>query len=508
MTSSTRAIVNTGVQYSRSIINSILNLYSTRIIMQALGVNDYGIYAVVGGAVALLGFITNALVITTQRYVSYYYGKGSKDEVRKIFANSLLLHAVIAVFLCAVLYILKDLILLQWLDITPGRVAAAATVYDYTVLILGITVLIAPFKALFIARENIVYISVIEVIDAVAKVAIAFLLLVSDVDRLILYSEMMVGVQLFNLFAFAGYGTSRIEECCIRIRRSDIGLGYFKSLLGFAGWTTYGTAVVVAKTQGVTVLLNHFFGLVTNAAYFIALQINSAVVFISTSVLNAMNPQIMKAEGEGNRQRMLMLAERESKYSTLLLFLFIIPVMVEMPLLLNAWLVDVPEGAAMYCRFLLGMFVVDQMTCGLNTANQSTGRIRNYVLLMYTPKLLVLLVIYAGLACGYSPIFAMWALFVTEFLVAIMRLPYIKCTCGLDVMHFISEVIVPLFPIVIADTVVGMILLWGVPAYPLRFFWSLPLMGVIGLITIWVGCLKDDERQFVLSFIRRKEGVR
>ena len=154
-----RVIVNTGAQYTKAILNTLLSLYSTRLVLDALQVTDYGIYAVVGGVVAMLGFITNALLVTTQRYVSYYHGQGNSGYVKKIFSSSLFLHIVFAGVIALVLLLIKGWLFNDVLNIPSDRISTARQVYDVTIAMLVVTILIAPFKALFIARENIVYIS-------------------------------------------------------------------------------------------------------------------------------------------------------------------------------------------------------------------------------------------------------------------------------------------------------------------------------------------------------------
>lgn len=254
-----RIVINTVAQYSRSIINIILSLYSTRLILAALGVSDFGIYSIIGGVVAMLGFITNALVVTTQRYVSFHYGQEDMDAVRKVFSNSLLIHAVFAIVLSLILFLLKDVVIYHWIKIPLDRIAAAENVYLFTIAILAITILIAPYKAVFIARENIVYISIVEVLDGFLKLFLAVYITYSTFDRLVLYAAMMVFIQLCNLLAFSLYAIKKFGECSLGGRRKDISSSCILNLLGFAGWTTYGAGVVVFRNQGIAIMLNNFF---------------------------------------------------------------------------------------------------------------------------------------------------------------------------------------------------------------------------------------------------------
>lgn len=498
-----RIIINTAAQYVKALINIGLSLYSTRLILDALTIPDYGVYSVVAGVVAMLGFVTNALVITTQRYISYYHGARNPAYVRRVFTNSLFLHILIGLALAAVLYLCKGWLMENVLNILPERKAVAGHVYEVTIAMLFITIVMAPFKALFIARENIVYISVVEVLDGVLKFFLAIGLTYVSADKLLFYALMMSAILLFNLLTFAGYALWRFEECSIVIRRKSIDRACLRMLLGFAGWTTYGMGVVAARNQGIAVVFNHFMGTVINAAYGIAFQVYGAVAFVATSVLNAMNPQIMKAEGAGDRHKMLLLAEMESKYSAALMSLVAIPLIVEMPVLLGLWLKEVPEHTVMFCRFVLIAFLCDQTTYGLNTANQALGRIRNYTLLMYTPKLLMMPFVWWMVSSGEAPRSVMLFYVGIELLVALIRIPYMKYTAGLSMRHYCRHVLLPLTPLVLVLYALGAACVQWCDA-SLRFVLTFAVSVSGGLLTAWFLTLESGERQYVRNLVKKK----
>lgn len=494
-----RMMVNTIAQYVKAMVNIVLSLYSTRLVLDALAVADYGLYSVVGGIVAMLGFVTNALVITTQRYISYYCGKENKGYVRKIFVNSLFLHIIIGIVLAALLLLLQNWLINSVLNIYPERLDVATNVYEITVAMLFLTIVTAPFKALFIAREDIVYISIVEVFDGVLKLLLAIFLSSVAADKLLVYAGMMGLILLVNLLAFMIYAKLRFEECVIFPKFRDIEKSALLGLMGFAGWTTYGMGAVAARNQGTAVVLNHFFGTAINAAYGIAFQVQSAVSFVSTSILNAMNPQIMKAEGTGNRARSVLLAERESKYSTVLMSIVIIPLVVEMPSVLNFWLKEVPESTVLFCRYVLAAFLFDQMTYGLHSLNQALGNIRFYTLLIYTPKLLTLPIVWLLLSHGCDVNVVMCFYVIVELLVALVRLPYLKATAGLNLFHFLRKVIFPLFFLWAVLLVIGWLCrLWLVAS---SFFANVGVMLLVGAGTVWFLILDKDERSsFKLFF--------
>lgn len=501
MTSSQRIIVNTAAQYTRTIINVCLSLYSTRLILAALGQTDYGIFSVVAGVVAMLSFMTNALVTTTQRYLSFYHGKGEKEKIRQMFANSLLLHILIGGAVLVVLAGLAYPVIYSLLKIEAGREMAALTVYIATVLMLSLTFLTAPFRALFVARENIVYISVIDVLDGVLRLIIAiFLTYIVSYDKLITYSFLLIGISIFNLLAFAIYSLTHYEECHIPSVK-EWNTDCIKELSSFAGWSIYGTGCIVIRNQGIAVLLNIFFGTIANAAYGLAQQVSGAVAFISTSILNAINPQIMKNEGAGDRQRMLTLAGYGSKYALLLLSLVSIPIIFEMDSILQLWLVDVPQYAVSFCRIMLIAAICDQITIGLTSANQATGNIKLYTIVFYTYKLLTLIAIGICMACGVNPATSLWCFVIVEFTGSFVRVVLLKYQIHISFSFFIKETLLRSILPILSMILASYACMHYVHA-PYRFLYTICSSILVGCIMIWYTSLEDKEKQYINNLLK------
>lgn len=503
MDSTKRIIVNTAAQYAKAVINTCLALFSTRLVLDALTVADFGIYALVAGVVSMLGFITNALVITTQRYISFYHGRGDIGYVKKLFSNSLLLHILLSLTIAGILVAIKGWLFDSVLTIDPSRIDTAINVYYITTFILFVTILMAPFKALFIARENIVFISVVEICDSVIKLLLVIGLAYIDADKLLVYAFMMASIQLLNLLVFSSYAKLRFTECSLTVRRRDVDRQAMAQLVGFAGWTTYGAGALAARNQGINIIINHFAGTVANAAYGVAAQVNAAIFFVSSSIVNAMNPQIMQAEGEGDRQRVLKLAGQESKYSAILLSIAAIPMLFEMPTILSLWLKEVPENTAMFCTFTLASCLVDQFTIGLNAVNQAQGKIGTYSMLMFTPKLIVLPIAWWLLQTGWSLVSVMWAYIIVEAIVAAIRIPFMKATAGLDVSAYIRHTVLPLLPLIATMMLVS----WACTQslhFPFRFLFSIPSSIILGLIVAWSFTLTQAEQLYITTLVKSK----
>ena len=504
MSPAKRIVVNTLAQHTRAIINTCLSLYSTRLVLQALGQSDYGIYSLVAGVVTMLAFLTGALVITTQRQLSFYHGRGNIEDVKGMFSSSLLLHIIIGAAIAVILLIITPFLFSGFLDIDPTRIPTARGVYFMAVLSLAIAFFTAPFKALFIAREEIVYISIVEVIDGIMKLAFALSLPFITYDLLMAYACAIAGIQTFNFLALSLWAVTHFKESTLLPKLGLVRRCYLKELTGFATWTVYSTGCVMGRTQGVAIILNRFFGTIVNSAYGISQQVYHSIAFISQAVTNAMSPQIVKAESIGDRQRMFHLAELSSKYNFLLLSTVVIPLAFEMPEVLTLWLHEVPPYTVTICRFIILTSLCDQITIGLGTANQAIGRIRNYSLVVNTIKVLTLPGFWLCLHLGYGIGQAMWVYFGFEVLCAMMRLPFLKFTAGLSIRHFINHV----FARVTLPLIFTISACWMMVTYvnlPLRFLFTGIVSVVVVGITCWLLALEDAERHAVLQMIKKKK---
>lgn len=501
MDNASRVFINTTSQYARMVINICLTLYSTRLVLSALGVNDYGIYTLIAGTISLLSFIINAMVVTTQRYLSFYYGSGQKEKLKEIFCNSLFVHLVFSVTVAILIEIVGIYLFDGFFNISVDRITVAHNVYHCVTLMLVITFLAAPFRALLIAHENIVYISIIDVMDGLLKLMVALFILKADGDKLIIYSIFLCLIQLLNFLAFSLYDYSNYEECIIP-RKKYIRFGYMKEISSFAGWTIFSTGCVVGRTQGFSIILNKFFSVAVNAAFGVALQVNGATHQLSAALMNAMNPQIVKSEGTGNRERMIRLSEIECKMCFLLLCFVAIPCIVEMPQLLSFWLEDVPEYAVFFCRFVLIGSLLDQLTIGLTTSNQAIGDIKLFSLIVNPIKTLSLIPILISLYYGESLQLCMTFYVSFEFLSSVARLVLLRHTAGLSIKGFAKRVfLLELFPFV---CILGSSLFINkLIDFHYRFLLSVVSSIIIGSLVSYFFCFCNDEKIIVAKLTKK-----
>ncbi|GHT00285.1 hypothetical protein FACS189421_12180 [Bacteroidia bacterium] len=494
MQSSTRVIVNTGIQYVKTFISVCIALYSSRIILHALGESDYGIYSLVGGIISMLSFINLSLASTTQRFLSFYQGKKEPEIQIKIFNNSIFIQLFLGLVLALAMYFLTPLIFGGFLNIPPEKTATAIIVYYSMIVSVFFSILSTPYVAALIAHENILFTSIVQIAESVFKLGIAISLYYIFYDKLIYYAILITGIAGINFLVYSVYCSKKYDECKhISFKKFDYRM--LKEIFSFSGWTLYSTGCIVSRTQGIAVILNKFFGTTINAAYGISQQLAGQINFISGSLLNAIRPQMIKSEGELNRKKMLRLSEIASKFAFLLLAMIVIPTVYEMDSILSIWLEEVPEYAVVFARFVLLTALVDQLTVGLGIANQAIGNIKQYSLVINTIKVLTLPAAYICLRTGLPPVSVMVCMLSLEFICSFSRLFFLKKTAGLFIRQFMRRVcMLEIIPFVCTVFVCGISHFF----LPHSLFWLsfLLSMGVLSSTAYLTG-LCEDEKEII-----------
>lgn len=501
MQASSRIVVNTVAQYVRSIINMLLSLYASRLVLNYLGVEDYGIYSLVAGVVGMLSFLTNSLVGSTQRFLSVNQGKGNLQLLKEVFSNSLLIHLILGLLISIILECCALFIFDSVLVIPVNRLEVAKMLYQQVVWMVYISFIASPFRALLVSRENIVYTSVIDVVDGVLKVCCIACIPLFAADRLLVYGWIMFGIQFFNLAAFMLYCYMKYEECIFPKLRYFT-WSYLRELSSYTGWVIYSAATITSRNQGLAIVLNRFFGTTMNAAYGIGNQISGMLSFVCTSFTNAISPQLMAAEGAGNRDKMLRLAEVQSKFSFLLLSMFAVPAIFEMRSLLSLWLGQVPDGAVLFgCAFVI-MQTVDQLSQGLGIANRAIGNIGKYTLITCTPKLLILPIGWLVLKYNYPMFFVVAIMIVLEYFCMLLRIYLFKYFDGFNVFNYCRNVLLKtIMPVVLSS--VGCFLLCMTIASVWRFVLTFMFSITIFLISTYFLSLNINERELLIVLIKR-----
>ena len=499
MKDSNRIIVNTLAQYIRTILNMLLSLISVRLVLNILGESDYGIYMLVAGLVTMLSFITNSLVDSTQRFLSIHQGEKDIKALKNVFSNSLLLHIFIGLLVLIVLECLTPFLFDGFLNIPSERVDDAAILYQMVVVMVYISFVTAPFRALLVSRENIVYTSIIDVINGVLKVLLVLLLIYLPSDKLIDYGWIMLGISIFTLLAFALYTYAKYEECVLP-RINDFDKKYLKDLGSFTGWLTYSSLCLTLRNQGLAIVLNKLRGTVINAAYGIGMQITGMVSFVSSSLGNAVAPQLIAAKGATDNQRMWFLAECQSKYSYLLLAMVGIPTMFVMQPLLELWLGEAPPNTMTFGCMFISAQIIDTLTSGLGTANRAIGKIGKYIFFTTTPKFLVLpagwYILYLGLPMIWVAIFYVGI----EAVCMYLRIPLLHKAEGFKATAFCKNVILksllPTFSLIITCFALSFL-----PSFPASFFITYIVSIPVFLCSVYKWSLSIVEKNKVNSLL-------
>lgn len=500
MKASSRVVVNTLAQYIRTILIVIISLYTSRVVLANLGVHDFGIYSLVGGVIAMLSFIRRNLSKTTQRFLSYHHGRKNSEMVVKIFNNSVCTQLIISLALCGILFACTSLIFEHFLNIPPDRKLAAQTVYWLMLMNLFFSMQSAPYEAALIARENIVFSSVVSLIDALLKIPVAVSLYYISLNKLEWYSVMMSMVTVLNFLMYRFYCKSKYDECR-HFSLSSFSWSLFREMFSFMGWNVYGTMCFTGRTQGIAILLNRYFSTAINAAFGLGGHVAGHVQFLSSALTTAINPQIIKSEGAGDRKRMFRLAEISCKFSFLLMSIIAIPAIIYIDFLLDIWLREVPEYTGMFCTMIILAAMVDLTTLNLNTANQAIGNVKIYSICINTIKIFTLPFAWLVLKLGMSPYHVMVVYVVFEAMCAASRLIFLHININLSIRQYMRNVFAGITPTFIINLTVCY--------FASRFmagWWFVVVLALSFVVTggaAWMVGLKNDEKEVLSKVLVR-----
>ncbi len=356
-------------------ITMFISLYTTRLILNSLGASDFGIFNIVGGAIAMLGFLNAAMASATQRFMSYSEGEGNKEKQKSIFNVSFILHLGISIIIGIALLIAGYFFFNGILNIPENRIFAAQVVYGSLIVSTMFTVMNVPYDAVMNAHENMKYYAIVGILESLLKLAVAFACVYTTYDKLIVYGALMACIPLITLTIMRIYCHKHYEECIIAPRKYWQ-KGLMKEMTSFAGWNLFQTAAAMITNNGVGIVMNMFFGTIINAAQGVANQINGQLMTLTNNMAKAVNPVITKTEGQKNHNKVLRFASTSSKVAFFITALFSIPAIITMPQLLKVWLKNVPDYAVFFAQCQLIISLCEQLTSGFNVAINASGKIK------------------------------------------------------------------------------------------------------------------------------------
>ena len=458
MSTSSRVIKNTIFLYVRMAVTIIAALYSTRLILKALGTEDFGIFNVVGGSIAMLGFFNSTLANATQRFMSCALGEGKFSSQLKVFNVTIVLQFIIGLITVGCLIVIMPWLFGDVLNIEPTRINSAKIVYYCLIFSTFLTILNVPYEAIINAHENMGYYTLVGFLESVIRLGIAFICIRASHDRLILYGICMSIMTVITFIIMKVYCHKKYPECIIAPKK------YFdatllKDIASFSGWNFLTAISHIATLQGLGLVLNHFYGAVLNAAQGISNQVNSQLSNFAQNMRKALNPVITKKTARGEMDSMNTLVLTGCKYSCFLLLLFGVPVAINIKYILKLWLIEVPEWTAIFCIMQLLNTLIVQSTSAIATSIYATGRIKLYAIFKSLTNVLPVIIIYAVFWMGGSPIWLYIPVIVFLGIGGdIVIVYYAHNQCGLSIKGFINKVCWPTIGVLFAMLLFGSII--------------------------------------------------
>lgn len=481
------------------LLTMAVSLYTSRVVLATLGVEDYGIYNVVGGVVTMFAFLNGTISGVTQRFLTFELGTGNREKLKSVFNTAMCIHWIVA----GIIVILAETIGLWFvynkLVIPDDRMVAALWVYQFSILSTVVFFVSIPYNACIIAHEKMSAFAYISIIEVVLKLLIVYLLLLSNYDKLIIYAILMFLVQLLIRLIYNVYCKRHFEESKYKFR---IDHTIAKKMLGFTGWTLFGGFASVGMGQGFNILLNMFFGPAVNAARAVAQQVDSAVQSFVANFQMALNPQIIKNYAANELSQMRKLVFASSRYSYYLLFFLSLPIVVEAPFILGVWLKEVPDHTVAFLRITMFVMLVNAVSNPLITSANATGNIKKYQIIVGTILLLIIPAAYIALKFGGDPESVFWIYFMFSCLAQVARLWMIRPMIGLSIRKYAVEVVGRAMLVTVPSIILPMLSVTLLDEGWTRFVITGVLSSLSVVITVYSLGIGKSERTFVNEKIR------
>lgn len=492
---------NTLFLYFRSLVILVLNLFSFRIILDTLGVEDYGTYSVIGGVVMMMSVLTGALSSATQRFITYALGQNDIQRLKAVVSNSVTLHIVLALIVSLILEIVGLVMLDGYLDIPVDRIGAAQIVLQFSIVAFFVNMVSIPYNALITAHEKMKAFAYIGILECVLKFMAVLFLYVCPFDRLVSYALLIMLISISIRCIYSIYCKKHFIESKKITYKIDKNM--FKEMFAFAGWNFLGHGSLALRNQGVDVLLNMFFGVTVNAAKGLSNQVQHAVMLLVQNFQTAVKPQLTKAVAQNDFERAFFLINQGSRFSFYLLTLMAVPVIIVTPDILSIWLKTVPEYTVEFIRWTLIYLLLDTQSRFHIHAILSTGKIRNYEILVGGTKLLAIPLVLLFLKCDKmywnwsdAAIIGVWVNIVLEVICFAERLWYNKKQLNFPSGKFLKNIFIPNWSVFFLSFVL--------PVFVMKYISQnailLILLSEISAITSIVVCgMNRDERKTVLK---------
>lgn len=496
-----RIAKNTILLYIRMFFIMAVTLFTSRVVLNTLGVVDFGIYNVVGGVVSMMGVLNGAMAVSTQRYLTFELGRGDMVRLKQVFSVCLSIFFLLSI----IVILLSETIGLWFLHnkmvIPAERMVAANWVYQYSILACILSLVVNPFNATIIAHERMNVYAYVSILEVLLKLGVVYLLLLIPADRLATYGLLILVSQATVAFTYIIYCWKHFPETHYRFYWER---PLFIELVSYSGWNLFGSLSTLVKGQGLNILLNMFFNPAVNAARGIAYQINSAITQFFTNFYTAVRPQITKYYAQGDTENMIRLIFRSSKFSFYLIMLISMPIVIETPYIVNLWLGQLPDYVVPFTRLIVVISAIDAMATPLMTAAHATGHIRLYQSSVGTMTILNLPISYIFLKLGGQPLTVFYISLCISIFCLFMRLWIVQRQMDFPVKRYIIQVFGSCVMICMIATVVPLTAHILLSENFLNVVAVCLLCIVSTAMTVYGLGLTKHERSIVAGIIRKK----
>jgi O-antigen/teichoic acid export membrane protein len=489
---------NTLLLYFRMFVTMVVSLFTSRVILDSLGASDYGIYNVVGGFVMMFGIVKVGLVSATNRFIAYDLGKGDIKELNKTFSSCVIIYLFLSLLAVFMAEIIGPWFINTKLNIPPERLYAAQWVFQISLITLVVGLISSPYNSLIIAHEKMKAFAYISIYEVIAKLVISYIIYIVPYDKLISYVILYCIIQCTIPLLYWIYCRLLFVEARVQWK---IDKNRIKNIYSFTGWSMLGGLANMGITQGLNVIIGMFFSPVVNAARGIAVQVQSAITQFSSNFQLAVDPQIIKSYAKGDIDYMTSLIFSSSRYSYYLLYIITLPVMFETDMILNTWLVEVPEYTSIFFRLIIITTILDAVTNPAVKAIQATGKIKRYQLSVNTVLLTIVPVGYFCLLFGLPP----YSVFIAQVIISILafsiRFRMIKRLIKIPFSKFVHNCFIPIFKVTIASGIIPLLIcVFFQDSFIRLLIVTIICFVTIGLSIYYLGLFKS-ERELITSRI-------
>ena len=496
---------NTLMLYVRMLVLMLVGLYTSRVVLEALGENDFGIYSVVGGVVAMFTIISGALNSAVQRFITFEMGKGKDAQLNKVYSTAVTIQLILAVIIVILAEPVGIWFIRNEMTISPDRIQAAEWVLHFSLLSFVINLMSVPQMASITAHEKMSAYAWIGILDGLLRLGTALLIMHSGRERLIQYAALMAGTVLIVRAAYGIYCRRHFEECRYR---PVFDRKLMKEMFSFAGWNFIGVTSGVLREHGGNILVNLFSGPAVNAARGIAVQLNGAVQGFVTNFMVAVNPQITKSYASGDREYMFSLVRRSSRLSFYLLFLIALPVIFNTEYILSLWLEEVPEHTALFVQLFLVFALSESLSNPMITAMLATGNIRDYQLVVGGIQLMNIPVSYICLRLGAIPEVTVMVAIALSQVCLWARLMMLSKETGFPAGLFLKDVYLNIMLKVVCTSLVVPVCLEMVkPEDFVGFLLSAGGCVIWTSLTVFLLGLRRDERAWLFAKLLNRKSL-